>query len=368
MIVESVAVAYKGAPIEIQGKVKRVLDVWRQRSIFEESTQEAIEASIEGIEKARPSTNRKPLGGNLFPTDTDSSNIPASLQPLVRLQQSIEKANVSITPTRQTAEKDYSALNNGPLPSPPLLAARLSSLAKAFATVDNGVADLLKTRQTLISSLEKLVEDNKAALAEEQTQQREIQATRVEIEGKKASVEDAIMRGLATAEAEDHTVRNGDEVPPRPDIERFTPPPADDANERSTTPTGPPPLSTTGPSHQERDLAEVAQVRTPQGEGLTPPAVDGAGGSNVFEPEYKEHVTKPANVVSGSPFAEKSRNLDSRRRNMSESPVIDVTTGGTNATGGPPPKRRKTSEDFLEDLGGGDVLEGLDAEVVGMLG
>ncbi len=49
VIAEATATAYKGANTEIQQKLKRVVEVWRQRQIFEMPIQEAIEARIEGL-------------------------------------------------------------------------------------------------------------------------------------------------------------------------------------------------------------------------------------------------------------------------------------------------------------------------------
>lgn len=48
MIAEAASVAYKGAPAELQSKLKRVIDVWRDRSIFEAPIQAAIDARIGG--------------------------------------------------------------------------------------------------------------------------------------------------------------------------------------------------------------------------------------------------------------------------------------------------------------------------------
>lgn len=49
VIAEATATAYKGATNEIQQKLKRVVEVWRQRQIFELPIQDAIESRIEGL-------------------------------------------------------------------------------------------------------------------------------------------------------------------------------------------------------------------------------------------------------------------------------------------------------------------------------
>lgn len=48
VVAEAAAVAYKGAPAEIQAKLRRVIDVWKDRAIFEAPIQAAIEARLSG--------------------------------------------------------------------------------------------------------------------------------------------------------------------------------------------------------------------------------------------------------------------------------------------------------------------------------
>lgn len=335
-IIESVTVAYKGAPIELQSKIRRVMDVWRQRSIFDPATQEAAEAAIEGIEKSRPAALRKPLGGALFPTADAAGSVPAALKPLVQAQQSIEKAELSIRPTLKTADEDYTALTAGPLPSPPLLAARLSALARTLATAETAVADTLQTRQSLVAALEKLLTDNAVALQRDRASRASLQARRAEIEGRRSAVEDAIMRGLALAPADAY----GGE-PPRPDVERLTPPPA--AHPGSTTPPG---------------LPADLDPQPPEREDFTPPPPPTDARSEL-EPKLEPD---PSPDPLPDPADDARRAADPRRRGPSE--------GAAPANGRPPSKKRKAAEeDFLAGLvGEGGALEGLDAEVVGMLG
>ena len=49
VIAEATATAYKGATNEVQQKLRRVVEVWRARQIFEVPIQEAIEARIDGM-------------------------------------------------------------------------------------------------------------------------------------------------------------------------------------------------------------------------------------------------------------------------------------------------------------------------------
>jgi hypothetical protein len=49
VIAEATATAYKGSTNEVQQKLRRVVEVWRQRQIFEVPIQDAIEARIDGM-------------------------------------------------------------------------------------------------------------------------------------------------------------------------------------------------------------------------------------------------------------------------------------------------------------------------------
>lgn len=49
MIAEGASVAYRSAPLDVQQRIRRVVEVWRQRAIFEEKTQADVEAKLDGM-------------------------------------------------------------------------------------------------------------------------------------------------------------------------------------------------------------------------------------------------------------------------------------------------------------------------------
>jgi regulator of Ty1 transposition protein 103 len=48
IVVEATATAYKGATNDIQQKIRRVTEVWRQRNVFEGPILEAVETRVNG--------------------------------------------------------------------------------------------------------------------------------------------------------------------------------------------------------------------------------------------------------------------------------------------------------------------------------
>ncbi|RHZ59547.1 hypothetical protein CDV55_102621 [Aspergillus turcosus] len=255
IIAEAMATAYKGASNDIQQKLRRVVEVWRQRSIFEIPIQEAVEARVDEIDKSR-STGKKPLlGGSLF--SSPSGSIPAELQPLVPLQAALSKATMASGASATAANGEYDKMNDPavPLPTPPVHAARLSQLLKALANAESSVSEVIKSRLALIDGLEKLLETNRAALSKEQSVLSQLSERKAETEAKKRDVEDSIMRGLSVdnppAPQPSDAGAEGQAVV-RPDVEALTPPPVE-----AITPVGSPKQ---GPQEKIPESVEEAQV------------------------------------------------------------------------------------------------------------
>lgn len=360
------------------------------------------------------------------------------------MQQALSKAELKIRPALDPANKAYTALTSGttPLPSPPLYAARLNALAKDLALAEAAVSETLKTRQNLIASLEKLLKSNRAAITEEEKQHQEIRTRHTEVESKKRDVEDAIMRGLSSTKDlhSSSNSHNDFHLGERPEIERFTPPPAspissvaepfdshtahdlspeDDPSvgqppivvpsattepvvhasdmERTSTPPGMPLPPTYQHGHgQNGNFFQGDGTTTPEEvppmsydgmydppirtarEALTPPAapmpetahfgqyVPVAATQPQPQAQPQSHVTLPSLSNPTPPTS-----LDPRKRPGSTVNAALDPRRRLNGKATSPSKRRRTSDDEfvgLPGLGGENGLEGLDKEVVGMLG
>jgi regulator of Ty1 transposition protein 103 len=233
LIAEATTAAYKGSSSDVQQKIRRVIEVWRQRQIFDPQIQEAIEKQVDEVDRTKGSTRKAQLGGSFFAGS--SSSVPTDLQPLVPLQTALSKADIHSKPIVTTANEEYSKLTNpaNPVPTPPVHAARLATLLKTLANAEGAVAESIKARQSLIQGLEKLLETNKANLEKEEQQRAELASKKNEVGNRKRDVEDAIMRGLSASDGGPSSSAE----PPRPDIEELTPPPVE-----SFTPVGSPKL------------------------------------------------------------------------------------------------------------------------------
>ncbi|KAK7749919.1 hypothetical protein SLS53_000501 [Cytospora paraplurivora] len=235
VMAEAIATAYKGATPDVQNKLRRVVEVWRDRGVFEVSVQSSIEARIDDLDKARGS-GKSGLGNSTI----GGPSVPSELVPLVTPAQNVSKLALSAKAKNTTVEQEYikNTDPNQPTPSAPVYAARLNGLLKTLATAEGAVAECVKARKELIGALEKLLDTNKASLEVEEKQLADIEGKKTTIDQKKQDVEMAIMRGLAD---QDPTKRDGQSASPvpepdRPEVEALTPPPVDDSDKYEPEP------------------------------------------------------------------------------------------------------------------------------------
>lgn len=255
LIADGSSAAYKNASQEIQGKLRRVIEVWRQRGIFDKLILDAIDNRLEEVDKARGgggtngNTSKGRLGGSLF--GGGSGSVPPELEGVAKAVGDLSKADASVRPAVNTANTEFAKMTdpNATVPTPPVHAARLSALMRSLATAQGAIDASIKARTEVLKGLEKLVETHRSKLAEDQATATDLATRREGVEMKKKEVEDGIMRGLSTPSSPDiptpasagnnnpfgqpasskdtalDTPEAEDFTPPPPDVETFTPPP-----------------------------------------------------------------------------------------------------------------------------------------------
>ncbi|KAI9815481.1 MAG: hypothetical protein M1827_002615 [Pycnora praestabilis] len=349
VIAEATATAYRGATHEVQQKLRRVVEVWRQRQIFELPILEAVEARIDDLDKSR-SSGKRSLGGSLFSSSAGPS-VPPEIHPLISLQTSVSKTAGSSKIAIANANIEYDKLIDPAnlVPTPPVHAARLSALLKSLASAEGAVAESIKSRQALIEGLEKLLDINRTSLAMEESEKYEVTSRKTSIEAKKREVEDGIMRGLS-AESSPVTLGHGS-----PDVDL-----------------------TSGGINASRDSASVERER-PDVEELTPPPVESltpmespfpdhlpvittTTGADIIHEQQPNH-TEPAPAVPPPlvPAAAGSDLLSSLSMPFSR-PQSGSPTNGSGTK-----KRKIDEEEDFTGFAGGDAMDGLDDDVAEML-
>ncbi|KAH7362914.1 DUF618 domain-containing protein [Plectosphaerella cucumerina] len=309
VIAEALAIAYKGAPADIQGKLRRVVEVWADRNIFEPPIQAAIESRLQDADRSKGTPKSGGFG-------TAAHTIHPDLSTLIHLQQNVARHNLPVKAAVGTANQDWDKVQDPsvPIPSAPVYAARLNGLLRSLAAAEGAVADSVKARSELLRELQRLVENASQGLAEDTQTLSVLSKRKAETEDKRREVEHAIMRTLPGQEAagdiKDGASNSPAPEPERPEVEELTPPPDNMVSRNETdVPRSPPPQETTLP----------ARV-----------------------PEPEQHAASGIEMLS---------NLASQYQSL------PVSTNGSN-------KRRRVNSDEFPDLGADD---GIDADVAEML-
>lgn len=225
IIAEAVQQSYRSSTSDIQGKIRRVVDVWKSRGVFEESILQAIQARIDDVDKTKTTSGKKTLMGNSLFSSSSSTGMPKELESLGPLQTAVTKADITNKPLVDAASSEYSKINdpNVNQPSPPVYAASLSSLIKKLASAEAGLNETITARKALIADLRRLTGASEQALAKDEAQLTDFTDKRNTAETSKRDVEDSIIRGLSTTPQEDEGDQNADGN--RPDVEELTPEP-----------------------------------------------------------------------------------------------------------------------------------------------
>ncbi|TVY36503.1 UPF0400 protein [Lachnellula occidentalis] len=318
VIAEATATAYKGATNEVQQKLRRVVEVWRQRQIFDLGIQESIETRIDDLDKTRSSGKR--LGGSIFSSNTGST--PNELAPLVEPQQTLTKSALTAKTALTNANQDYDKLNDpsATTPTAPVHAARLNGLLKSLANAEGAVAEGIKARKALIEGLEKILGTNRAALAADEAQLSELTKRKNETDTKKRDVEDTIMRG-------------------------FNP------NSNPSTPAG---VGDGSPVANQSPVTPAPEPDRPEVEALTPPGYP--------QPPATEPVPELDVYNNGSSHMMADQQAFQPTAGADLLSSLSTSYGASAAS----VKKRKLTDNDFPDMGG-DAMDGLDADVAEML-
>ncbi|KAK6341190.1 hypothetical protein TWF696_008277 [Orbilia brochopaga] len=225
IMADACEVAYRGSPADVQQKLRRVVQVWRQRAIFDPEVLDGIDNRLDDVDKGKSSGSGmgRRLGGGI------GGSAPPELARLSAAQSKLNNQLTHSTIAFGTATDEYKTyMEAEAIPPAAVYVARLSQLIKTLDIAHAAVSDALSSRKELIKNLESLLETNKTALAGEEAQLKEVTDKKERTESVKKDVENMLLSAMADDKNGDTVMRSTtpDIEPPREMVEALTPPPA----------------------------------------------------------------------------------------------------------------------------------------------
>jgi regulator of Ty1 transposition protein 103 len=360
LIAGATTLAYKGTSQDIQGKLRRVVQVWRERAIFPPEVLNDVDKSLDEVDKSKGASKLggggARLGGSLF--GGGGSGVATELSAINKDQLSLTKAETASKAPVLAANAEYVKMMDPsmPVPSAPVRAAKLRGLVKDLMAARHAVETTIAARRDLVAGLEKLIEANRTKIGEEESTASDL-ANKIDgIEATINSVEDSIMRGTDMPPANGHS--NGEyssrPEPERPETEGFTPPPPEI---ESFTP----PLV---PQAPEDNIGEHAPLEAPYSNPTgADPIQEQPPNFNEPPPSYVPPPAVPAAVPD--PVAQAQAFLEQFNASAGQirAPSTEVPVDGA---GDPRLKRRKmnhkSSSDVDDEIFGAANVGGVDED------
>ncbi|KAK9467803.1 RNA polymerase II-binding domain-containing protein [Lipomyces arxii] len=168
-IAETIENAYRLCPPELQAKIRRVTEVWRQRTIFNDSVLNDLDSRLSDADKKKP---KAVVGGRRLGQGTPfASSLPLELSKLVTVQSDVSSQTVKTGVAITAADKLYSTVTEADaLPAPGEYAGQIETVLNLMTAAVDASELMLKARKEYISQLESLLSVNKAALKSETTE------------------------------------------------------------------------------------------------------------------------------------------------------------------------------------------------------
>ncbi|KAK9237241.1 RNA polymerase II-binding domain-containing protein [Lipomyces kononenkoae] len=168
-IAEALENAYRQCSPDLQAKIRRVVDVWRQRTVFPDDVLKGIETRLDDADKKKPkqiSGGRRIGQGMAF-----SLGLPLELSKLATAHSDVQSKVNTLGEAVASANKLYSAVTEADaLPAPMEYASQIEKVLTSVNGALKASDDMLQSRHELIRQLEALLSVNKAALESETNQ------------------------------------------------------------------------------------------------------------------------------------------------------------------------------------------------------
>ena len=163
VLLETLPIVYSQFPNDLQGKLKRVVNIWKHRRIFDIPYLEQIEGKFKDI---------VPNNSNSFSTSTGKNvSIPSNIQPIIDLYQNLKKNKHNIPALKARFDNAINDLD----PSSIVYEENFHTVTKIAKVTQDTIKETMGNREKLIDYLQSLLNEEEKKLEQNKVLLNEIE-------------------------------------------------------------------------------------------------------------------------------------------------------------------------------------------------
>lgn len=152
VLLQTLPIVYSQFPNDLQGKLKRVINIWKQRKVFDKSYLERIESKLKDI---------VPKSSNSISTHSGKNvSIPSNIQPIIELYQKLKKNKHNIPALKSRFDNAINDLD----PNSIVYEENFNTVTKIAKVTQDTIKESMENRQELIKYLQSLLNEEEKKL------------------------------------------------------------------------------------------------------------------------------------------------------------------------------------------------------------
>ncbi|KAK5773947.1 Rtt103p PWA37_003070 [Arxiozyma heterogenica] len=163
ILLQTLPIVYSQFPSDLQGKLKRVINIWKQRKVFDKSYLGQIESKLKDIVPKNSDTISINSGKNL--------SIPPNVQPIIELYQKLKKNKHNIPALKSRFDNAINDLD----PNSIVYEGNFNTVTKIAKVTQDTIKESMGNREELIKYLHSLLSEEEKKLEQNRVLLNEIE-------------------------------------------------------------------------------------------------------------------------------------------------------------------------------------------------
>lgn len=164
VLVDTLPTVYSHFPPELQAKLKRVVNIWKQRKVFNSASLEQMETNLRKIKPATTTTSTDNIS-NITPS------VPSNIQPIVELCHKLNKNKHNIPALKSRFDNAINDLDVNSV----VYKENFHTVTKIAKVTQDTIKESMHNREHLVKRLQSLLHDEEGLLEQDRVLLNEIE-------------------------------------------------------------------------------------------------------------------------------------------------------------------------------------------------